>query len=664
MKQKTSFFNWGLSRNILKRTWVLWAAYFLLMLGMTVGSLPTVNTRRITDLFAYAVDYNHSLMSLGISVAQLNVFAGAVAAMAVYSYMYSSRSCGMINALPMRRETAYITAYITGLAPLLIADVVSVLAVWAVSARTGLLFTDSILTLLGFAVLSSVAFYSFASFCAVLTGNIFVLPAVYAVLGCVAFVVIATVGELLADLIYGMANDYIYSRRSEFAYILSPIIYVLNTSLDITRVTVYDDKGESSYTGKYIIQGMDVLGVYCAIGLVLVVCAVLIYRRRDMERAGDVVAVPVLMPVFKYCMTFGTALVFALLVYHNVLTGIPKGLITAMVLTLLLMVGATIGYYVAEMLMQKTLKVFHTKYTGLIISCALLVVFALAAEFDVVGFESHVPSPAEMKKVELAYYGNDIVLEEGENLSAVAKLHHDIIAEKAQNEAAESFRYLGITYTLTDDSTVRREYRLSADTAESLHATTLEAIYATQEAKAYYLGFEGKNYEVIAQNVDSASLDGYYVVYANDDEERGEYKNIGFELTPEQTAQLYQCVLLDAEDSTLGSRWFVFDEEYYNTVSNISFYINLKERVWDTNYMGTPYYYYPYLSVTLTMDAQRTMQWIAENTDITPMPLGEADPVEAEDHISQLRTAPTHTTDSTIGIIGGADGPTAIFVSG
>lgn len=668
MKQKTSFFNWGLSRNILKRTWVLWAAYLLLMLAVTVGSLPTVNLRRITDLFAYTVDYNYSLMSLGISVAQINVFAAVAAAMAVYSYMYSSRSCGMINALPIRRETAYITAYITGLAALIAADIISVLAVWVMSAQTGLLFTDSIWALFGFAVLSSVAFYSFASFCAVLTGNVFVLPAVYAVLGCVAFVVIATVSELLADLIYGMPSDYIYSGRSEIAYILSPMIYVLNTSLDISRVTVYDGKGESSYTGEYNIQGLDVLGVYCAIGLALVVCAVLIYRRRDMERAGDVVAVPVLMPVFKYCMTFGTAIVFALLVYHNVLTNIPKGLATAIVITVLLVIGAAIGYYAAEMLMLKTLKVFRVKCVGLIVSCVMLAVFALAAEFDLAGFESYVPAAEEVEKAELSCYGRETVLENADNLAAATNLHRDVIAAKVQNESAESYRYLTIIYTLTDGSTVRREYRISGDDAaqlgENSHANVLQAIFSTQESKTYYLGFDGKNYEVTAHDVDSAGVDGYYVLYPDGKEENGEYKNIGFELTPEQTAELYECVLLDAKDSSIGSQWFVFDEEYYNTASNLSFYINLNERVWSTNFMGTPYYYYPYLSVNLTMDAQRTMQWIAENTDITPMSLAEADPVEAEEHISELRTAATHTTNNAIGIIGGADGPTAIFVAG
>lgn len=662
MKQKTSFFNWGLSRNILKRTWVLWVAYLALMLSVTLGSLPKVRTKDIIVLFDYTVGYNFSVMNLGISAAQINVFAGVAAAMAVYSYMYSSRTCGMINALPIRRETAFITSYLTGLGMLVITDLICVISVWIAAAQTGFLFMQSIWTLLGYTVLSAVAFYSFASFCAVLTGNVFVLPAVYVVLGVTAYVVIASVGELLSDIVYGMDSDYLYNGNVDTVYWLSPIIYILYTRLDVNRITVFNDKGEAQYTGEFEITGLGTLGVYCAIGLALFVCAVLIYRRRDMERAGDVVAVPILMPVFKYCMTFGAAVVCALVVYHNVLTDVTPGLITALVIAALLILGAAIGYYAAEMLMQKTLKVFKTKCTGLIISCALLAAFALAAEFDAIGFEAYVPASEDVIKAEVALGGYDTVFEEGENLAAITKLHESIIAEKDINEAAEYRRYVDLTYTLSDGSTVRRAYKISDDNAQKLDAssgvTKAEALLATQEAKDYYLAFEGKDYEVSASTVDSSSLDGY-VVYPDENGGDSKYDSMALELTPAQAAELYECIVLDSKDSSLGARWLITDEEFYNTVSNVSFYLQLKRQMNEEN--GYPYY--PYLSVEITLDAARTLAWLAENTDIEPMSLAEADPETAEETLQDLKAVQTHSRKSAVGIIGGADGPTAIYVS-
>lgn len=669
VKQKTSFFNWGLSRNILKRTWVLWAAYFAVMLACTAGDISKP-AKGISDVFAYTIDYNYSVMRLGINAAQINAFACAVAAMAVFSYMYTSRSCGMINALPIRRETAYITAYLTGLGVLVASNVICAVAVWVKTAQTGYLLTPSIWTLLGFMVLSAAAFYSFASFCAVLTGNIVVLPAVYAVLGCMAFVVISAVGELLADLIYGMASNFIYNGNSDFAYWLSPLVYVLCSKLNIRRVTVYDDMGESSYTGEFEPVGLDVLGIYCAIGLALCVLAVLIYRRRDMERAGDVVAVPVLMPVFKYCMTFGTAILFALVVFHNVLTDVKPGLTTALVIVLLMLIGAAIGYYAAEMLMQKTLKVFSVNCRGLVVSCAILAALALAAEFDAVGYESYVPAAEDVASAEIALSGTNVKFEQAENLEAITKLHEDIIADKEINEAADTRRYLDMVYTLADGSTVSRAYRISYDAAEKLTADSnlraADALLSTQEAKDYYIGFDGEYYDVNERIVDMASLDGY-VLHLSPDDEKYEYENISVDLTPEQAAELYECIKLDSRDSSLGSRWLINDERYYDTVSNLSFYMTLKKHTWETGYDGYRYPIYPCFSISLTMDAERTMKWLADNTELEPMSLAEADPEDAENALQELRTMPTHevkaSAKASVGIIGGADGPTAIFVS-
>ena len=147
---------------------------------------------------------------------QLSVVAGIIAAMVMYSYMYSSRACGMMNMLPMRRETVFTTAFVTGLAPFIIADAVIMGAAWAVFARTGVVETKNIFIALGFAVMGNVAFYGFATFCAVLTGSLAVLPAVYLVLGCTAVFVEFALQVVLGTLVYG------YSVDISYAAVLSP----------------------------------------------------------------------------------------------------------------------------------------------------------------------------------------------------------------------------------------------------------------------------------------------------------------------------------------------------------------------------------------------------------------------------------------------------------
>ena len=58
------------------------------------------------------------------------------------------------------------------------------------------------------------------------------------------------------------------------------------------------------------------------------------------------------------------------------------------------------------------------------------------------------------------------------------------------------------------------------------------------------------------------------------------------------------------------------------------------------------------------------MKWITENTDIIPVTAGEADP-ESRKYAEEERgrTVVSASRSSSAAIIGGADGPTAIWLS-
>ncbi len=299
MARRTSFFNWGLSRSWLKRCWPLWTAYLAEWLIALPQSVPEL--RRYSDILSYTAAVNRSVVSFGQSMAQASIIVGIIAAMVMYSYMYSSRACGMMNALPVRRETVFTTAFVTGLAPLLLADVIIIGAVCAVYARTGVVETKNVFLALGFAVMGNVAFFGFATFCAVLTGSLVVLPAVYLVLGFAAAVAEYAVHVVLGSLMYGFNAGVSYGTA------LSPIVAVAD-NISVSQETVNTADGRYELTGGLVVNGTALIAAYCAAGLILAVCALFIYRRRDMERAGDVVAIPVLKPIFKYCMTFGCAM--------------------------------------------------------------------------------------------------------------------------------------------------------------------------------------------------------------------------------------------------------------------------------------------------------------------------------------------------------------------
>ena len=98
----------------------------------------------------------------------------------------------------------------------------------------------------------------------------------------------------------------------------------------------------------------------------------LLYKRRHMEVATDVVSFNIVKPIFKYSATFcssallGTIIVEILNLNQN-LTGYIAAYLT----------GGFIGYFVCEMLLRKTFRVFKA-YKGFVVYGLILIILFTA----------------------------------------------------------------------------------------------------------------------------------------------------------------------------------------------------------------------------------------------------------------------------------------------
>ena len=593
MKSKTSLFNKGVALNLLKRCWPLWLGYFVLLLLVT----PAVLSGRV-DRLAPGEMLNYTLLNTGVDVVYISMVVGVLSAMAMFNYLYSTKSCGMMNMLPIRRETMFLTAFLTGLMPLLAADVL-VMLITALFYGGRLVYFKTLLLWLAMAVMGNISFYGFAVFCAVLTGNLVVLPVLYLVLNLTVYVAERAVRYLLGAFVYGM------NASSCTLLVLSPIMELLNF-LTVMPVNYTDADGMvQAVTNAYRVNGLGVLGIYCAAGLVCAALALLIYRRRQMERATDVVAVPVLKPVFKYCMTFGTAVVLAYVVYDWLVPGNVSGMAAALLVLALLLVGALIGYYAAEMLMRKTLKVFPGKWKGCLVSCLILAVLTMAWEFDLFGYERRIP---EADQVESAWFlGNNTELTEPENIQALTQLHQSLVDNKSENESADERYIVTIRYMLKDGGTLIRRYPIRCD-REALNdpdsdIRRYEALENVEEARIRRIV---PSFPVTITNI------SYGDIYMSWRDEEGNYQGESLSLTDEQVFALYQCIRKDLEAGTAGRLWVGESDAYLDTVSTID--INL-EFVTGTGEDQK----WSYIYETLCLDEENAMNWIRENTDFTVM---------------------------------------------
>jgi len=165
MKSKTSFFNWGISKNLLKRCWPLWAAYLIVLIIALPVSFGDMRYSKIEVM-------ERSILNSGIAVVYISMFFGVIAAMVMFSFMYTAKGSGMMSSLPLRRETVFTTAWLTGLVPMLICDVLVLLLTVLINLNHAIPSADIWLQWLALAVMGNIAFYGFASFCAVLTGGL------------------------------------------------------------------------------------------------------------------------------------------------------------------------------------------------------------------------------------------------------------------------------------------------------------------------------------------------------------------------------------------------------------------------------------------------------------------------------------------------------------
>ena len=596
MKSKTSFFNRGIARNLLRRFWPLWAAYFGVLLLLLPVNLSS-QAQRLNFASEDALYWAQAVAGMDVSAAQagmaavfLSGFAAVIAAMAMFHYLYQSRSCGLMNCLPVRRETVFCTAWLTGLAPLLLSDVLTVLLTALFFCPRGLLHLSALWDFLALAVLGNLAFYGFAVFCAMLTGNLLVLPAVYAVLNFTAAVAEGAARELLSGFVFGMTNG------ASALHFLSPPVF-LAEKLGTSWLQPYG----------YELYGLGTLAVYAAAGLLLSGAALLLYKRRRMETAGDVVAIQVLKPVFKYCLCFGTALVFADATIQLFYRAEARGLAAAGLVLGLMLVGAFIGYFAAEMLIQKTLKVFRGMWKGVAVACAVIVVFVGVFEFDLTGYERRVPAPEDVDFVAVQAGGDVAALKDPARIAEALELHRAVIENRAACEAGEGDGGAGlsVSYYLNGELVLTRYYRLPELGAEAEGSLTrrAEALLNAPEAILARVTPEQPFTQawIIGAGVDYAVWDETFWVK--------DYGWTGIDLTSEEAMDLYLTgILPDAEAGHIGRSHLVMDEAYYEEVCPVNVNITLR----DPEQEG--YRAYFYLSVSVERDSVNTLRWLAGHT--------------------------------------------------
>ena len=616
MGSGTSFFNKTVYKNALSRFWPL---------GLGLAAVWTWRLLQVLSRSDTGYIFEQASYGLGLEAIQSYVPAAAclLMAMAVFGWLHQTRSAAFMAALPIRREAIFVSDLAAGYTLLLSAAVLS----GGLALLLGSGFGAAAVPMgrwLAITALLCLAYFGLAALCAMLTGHWLMLPALYLALLYAAVALEASVRRIAQYLIFGLTG------QRWVLEILSPVYHLRTFGRNMINIEFQPDGAFTVSMGGL----WPVLAAYAGAGLCFALLAAALLKKRDLECAGDVAAVPFLKKLFPWCCAAALALSAGLMTLESIFgysgyAATGSGFHQAAILLFLMLLGGFVGWFGAWMLLRKTIRVFDRHWKGWAVFSAAVLALTLATDLDVLGVERRLPAAEEVDRVEVwCYYANvpRTVLRQPENIRSAIAMQQKIIDNKALYEATGPSSIAGGTLELTYYDRDGRQllhrayaapagemawtsngnsmYWATAENAQPMRwaeanpaLPDLEALVNTREAIRGRLEPEGRN--LSAETANNAYIYAYDSDWANE---------ILLELDGAETWELYEnAILPDSRDTSLGSLKLTPADDGSYMWGRAVIGINFSE-----NRPGQDYYWWG-TTLNNTPDSHRLNAWLTEH---------------------------------------------------
>ncbi len=402
----------------------------------------------IQDWFVNFSYNNPFTIMIGITVALLW-------AAVMFNYLNENKSVTFFHSLPFNRKSLFlnlILACFTGLALPVLAVALCCL-VLRLYANIGILYGSlEVLAWAGSHFLLITVIFSSAVLMGMFTGLPLVQTVFTFIFHLLPLAMYALIFHTLHNLVYGFpsANEEIID---------------LLVNLPLTHMF----KSGGYYSPGYCL-------FLAALILIFLGLAVWLYSRRPLENTGDIIVFSILRPIFKYGVAFCASLSGS---------GVMASVLGMKQTWWMLLLWGLIGYAIAEMLLQKSIRIIKA-WKGACVYCLVLVLILTCIRFDLLGYERRIPEAARVEAVILPnaeeksyralialqtledrgqrilpqlaeYFGSfrDIV-EDEESMASAMDIHRSLIENK--DEYKDKSRYQKFTYILDGGKTMHRQY--------------------------------------------------------------------------------------------------------------------------------------------------------------------------------------------------------------
>lgn len=449
MKSRTSSFNLTVFKKDLTRFAPAWGGYLIFM-GLILISMAN-------EYHAY---YRlQTVRDCITAFSWINMIYAALVAQLIFGDLFQSRMCNALHALPLRRESWFVTHVASGFAFSLLPNLLIALIALPVLRLEG--GWTAVFWWLLSTQLQYVFYFGTAVLCVMLSGNRF---------GQVAFYGIAQFGAMMA---YWMASTvyqpFLYGVRfSEDPFVLfSPLARIVSHTQDVLIIDYERIENAVGELESYCIHsvmpggGWGYMAICAGVGVLALLAALALYRKRKLECAGDFVAFAAMEPVVTVIVT-----VFVGGVFHLFADAFGMNLRSVMLGT-----GMVVGFFGCRMLLERTTKVFRKKaflFCGSIVAVFGLTV--LLTFLDPVGITRYIPAAEEVESITVgqgyslhSYSGFPYTATEPEEIAALQQVHKLGIARQSNvqpggTEELYSPYELRIEYKLKNGKVVNRFY--------------------------------------------------------------------------------------------------------------------------------------------------------------------------------------------------------------
>ena len=346
------------------------------------------------------------------------VFAPVIAIL-LFSYLFDPKECFMIHSLPIRRERLFGIHILAGLVMFLVPTAFFCLVTKNIAGPSSMyryLFTAAEFLLL----------FSLFTLCTMLTGRKIGAAALYLFVLALPAMLDLFVQDLYLPLLPGVYWN------SDF--------YMLNPMMLVSRYADFQHESVLKFTDLLYLGGV-LLVCLAILGISLV-----LYRKRKLECAGDLLSVSSLDPVFAVCAFFSGA---------AILTDSFSGPYF----------GAVIGYLAYWMLSKKTARVFTKRIIlGLVGLLVFFTATGIAVSRDPLGWVHYIPETAQIKTAGLLAgprAADRLETSDPEVIAVIQELHADLVEDTLNPEREYGGSQLHIVYELTNGQFIERNYTCS-----------------------------------------------------------------------------------------------------------------------------------------------------------------------------------------------------------